>query len=1367
MPTRRCYLDEYVYWSNSRGGDVLPSHGTPVSLAIAVEYRYASDGSGGLRLVRGGPYPNIPPVRTDENGRVFWDLQISDEATPRIEYRLGFEGVAEEFVVPPESEFAGDAGTGDCSIVDLINQGLTPGRSTRPVNDSSVVKWYQTTAPPTTGADGSEWFDTTNRPWDFYVLFGGVWIPVAGSGTTTPLSDTPPLGPAAVATAGTAATAMRSDARPAWLAPDWTAASGAYRAIENKPVLAPVRSVESTSAALSALTELVISLTDQETGVADTNVTTQANRYFQYLNSSGYAVEDGEFYVLQIKNWNPRIVSGADLHDLAPASPTRAPAVGNHVEYHLSSDGISWPATASIGLDVDDRPMVSFSDSENYEEVKLVKLSAMAPSGPVADPSGLDSAVALPAVADHSHGDLYLVGDILYQLDATSTNLISGVTEIRGRNPARVGVGDFEWGQDYYSVLVPQSAFAGAAAAQIAGQFVSKGPTDPNFTADLAFMRNSSLDEGAKYGYSIRTGSGSLIEPNIGAGDRAEVRLYLDDARTMPLVIRSTAQWKHYHSSDSYPTPVRSDWTETDAASLAYIQNKPTIPAAQVQSDWEQSDSAAVDYIENKPTIPAAQVQSDWEQSNSAAVDYIENKPTIPAAQVQSDWTETDANSLAFIENKPPLPDAPLTSLGDKIASSAALPTESTARNINAVWTLDLSVGGYFVSGNSVRIPALPRNPAINGLWIRAYVGGVEVDRSFMPWGPGSVEDQVRSGGFERGASILILSSSVWIAAQYFMSGSATNIVITGRSQALPADTTIEIWEAISGRVEGTGATDHNIYEATAPISAASPAQDTGDERTFTLGAATVDPGMGIAIANNRITVDAGTPERLYEIGYDIELDMTDWVNTEGSGGNRMFFDLYVKKNGAVDESTRRTHFAWYGSWAPDLWNLGGMLTERLSAGDYLTLHMQRTGAVNDGGSEVRAWSVSAANSSIKIDTQAVSGGGGSGGDYNKPAADLSYTLKLIAFEEIPALAAPATTTFAAVGSGATLYYRSTNPFGTSAGLVYLDYYPTSFGGGGQLAGTYVASTNLNVAQTDRVPDILRVVTRDYKFTPLGVPSSTVALFQTPRVAATDRVTASDLTKTMDVRELSQKWKRGSAPTTAQRTLDKDALRMIVGEPIATAAIAADANTPAGTRFRLTHEQTIKGHGLLTPGDNTAGSKVGWIAGSVGTLRDADGSANTGSRTSGAPPRASEIVSEPARHVSSVLSASAAPTPAWVVVDGIRYQTTAEAVSGSNQVFEFSDGTRFIEGVTYAVNIEWSDGTFEWPDRVLQPGLYEWDGHRIIGDPDNISTASLAPYVKAPALAGGGRFGLADLPIYVVTAAPSGDDPAGIYLTVA
>ena len=53
--------------------------------------------------------------------------------------------------------------------------------------------------------------------------------------------------------------------------------------------------------------------------------------------------------------------------------------------------------------------------------------------------------------------------------------------------------------------------------------------------------------------------------------------------------------------------------------------------------------------LDNKPTIPAAQVNSDWNAVSGVA--QILNKPTIPAAQVNSDWSA--ASGIAQILNKP------------------------------------------------------------------------------------------------------------------------------------------------------------------------------------------------------------------------------------------------------------------------------------------------------------------------------------------------------------------------------------------------------------------------------------------------------------------------------------------------------------------------------------------------------------------------------------------------------------------------------------------------------------------------------------------------------------------------------------------
>ena len=94
-------------------------------------------------------------------------------------------------------------------------------------------------------------------------------------------------------------------------------------------------------------------------------------------------------------------------------------------------------------------------------------------------------------------------------------------------------------------------------------------------------------------------------------------------------------------TSSDIPAQVQSNWNEADNTSPAYIQNKPTIPAAQVNSDWNANSGVAE--ILNKPALAAVATSGNYND--------LSNKPTIPAAQVNSDW---NANSgVAQILNKP------------------------------------------------------------------------------------------------------------------------------------------------------------------------------------------------------------------------------------------------------------------------------------------------------------------------------------------------------------------------------------------------------------------------------------------------------------------------------------------------------------------------------------------------------------------------------------------------------------------------------------------------------------------------------------------------------------------------------------------
>ena len=71
-----------------------------------------------------------------------------------------------------------------------------------------------------------------------------------------------------------------------------------------------------------------------------------------------------------------------------------------------------------------------------------------------------------------------------------------------------------------------------------------------------------------------------------------------------------------------------NDYTTEEKTKLAGVEDGAQV---NVQADWSETNTSADSYIQNKPTIPAAQIQSDWTQSDNTALDYIKNKPASMA----------------------------------------------------------------------------------------------------------------------------------------------------------------------------------------------------------------------------------------------------------------------------------------------------------------------------------------------------------------------------------------------------------------------------------------------------------------------------------------------------------------------------------------------------------------------------------------------------------------------------------------------------------------------------------------------------------------------------------------------------------------
>ena len=130
---------------------------------------------------------------------------------------------------------------------------------------------------------------------------------------------------------------------------------------------------------------------------------------------------------------------------------------------------------------------------------------------------------------------------------------------------------------------------------------------------------------------------------------------------------------------------VQADWNQSDSAADDFIKNKPANlvqDASYVHTDNNFTTSLK-DKLDGIASGAEVNVQADWNESNSASDAYIQNKPTInnvPAvtsadadkvlkasysggvgsysweqetAQVQSDWTESNTADPAYIANKP------------------------------------------------------------------------------------------------------------------------------------------------------------------------------------------------------------------------------------------------------------------------------------------------------------------------------------------------------------------------------------------------------------------------------------------------------------------------------------------------------------------------------------------------------------------------------------------------------------------------------------------------------------------------------------------------------------------------------------------
>lgn len=140
---------------------------------------------------------------------------------------------------------------------------------------------------------------------------------------------------------------------------------------------------------------------------------------------------------------------------------------------------------------------------------------------------------------------------------------------------------------------------------------------------------------------------------------------------------------------------------------------------------------AKIDDVETK-----ADTQVDWNESSSTSLAYIKNKPTIPAPQVQADWVQTDSTSMDFIKHKIPIWITSGSAIDDKDVVDIVQDGNMHPVTSNAVYDKNFikDVGNGVTTTFAYSKAGLSGNPS----WMAAW-NGYEL-RAIAP-------EQIRAGG--------------------------------------------------------------------------------------------------------------------------------------------------------------------------------------------------------------------------------------------------------------------------------------------------------------------------------------------------------------------------------------------------------------------------------------------------------------------------------------------------------------------------------------------------------------------------------------------------------------------------------------------
>lgn len=233
--------------------------------------------------------------------------------------------------------------------------------------------------------------------------------------------------------------------------------------------------------------------------------------------------------------------------------------------------------------------------------------------------------------------------------DATQSALDSKQDNLGTGNDSQFLNGEHDW------VEIPITDAPAYTGLLVNNNSFDSPPTDvAEYAIPATPMTFAYRDDDGTLTAATPTESGHLTTKAYvdGLVDDSETRS-MDEVEALAESLAEVAFSGDYNDLDNRPTiptdQVNTDWNATTGK--AQLLNKPTLGSAATASTSDfatavqggKADSAvqpgdladvatsgSYNDLDNKPTIPAAQVQADWGQSNTGSVDYIKNKPVVP-----------------------------------------------------------------------------------------------------------------------------------------------------------------------------------------------------------------------------------------------------------------------------------------------------------------------------------------------------------------------------------------------------------------------------------------------------------------------------------------------------------------------------------------------------------------------------------------------------------------------------------------------------------------------------------------------------------------------------------------------------------------